>query len=78
MYIMLLKYCYSFSAITACTNGRSLTKAKLNRLINSVCLPVRSVTKKMKREKCIKNYTVKTIVHGVRKISPGQFPPIKG
>ena len=50
MYIMLLKVYYSsFSAFTACTfdwliDGRSLVKTKLNRLINSVCFRVRSIT----------------------------------
>ena len=58
---MLLKvYCYSFLAITACTfdlliDGRYIVKTKLNRLINSVCFRVRSITKKSKDG----NYSVK-------------------
>ena len=53
-------YCYSFSAVKArsfewLTDGKSLVKTKLNRLINSVCLRVRSITKKEKHG----NYIVK-------------------
>ena len=52
--------CYSFSAITArlfelLTDDKSLIKTKLNRLINSVCSRVRSITKKEKHG----NYSVK-------------------
>ena len=60
-YIMLLKVCCSsFSSITACTfdwmtDGRSLIKTKLNRLVNSVCFRVRSVAEKAKHG----NYSVK-------------------
>ena len=61
---MLLKiYCSSFSTVTACTfdwltDGRFLMKTKLNRLINSVCFRVRSITKKVKHGNYI-NYSVK-------------------
>ena len=61
MYITLLKVCCSwFSAVMACkfdwlTDGRSLIKTKLNRLINSVCFPMRSITEKVKHG----NYRVK-------------------
>ena len=54
MYIMLIKACCSsFSAVAACTfdwltDRRSLIKTKLNRLINNVCFPVRSITEKAK------------------------------
>ena len=54
MYIMLLKeYCSSFLAVIAwtfdwLTDGRSLKKAKLNRLINSVCFRVWLIIKKAK------------------------------
>ena len=51
--MLLQVYCFSFSAVTACTydwltDGRSLIKSKLNRLINNVCFQVRSITKKAK------------------------------
>ena len=61
---MLLKVYYSsFSTVTACTfdwltDERSLMKTKLNRLVNSVCFRVRSVTKKVKHGNYI-NYSVK-------------------
>ena len=57
---MLLKVYYSsLSVVTACTlhwliDDRSLAKTKLNRLINSLCFPVRSITKKGKHG----NYSV--------------------
>ena len=46
-------HCYLFSAATArsfewLTDGKSLIKSKLNRLINSVSFRVRSITKKEK------------------------------
>ena len=46
-------YCYSFSAVKACSfewlaDGKSMIKKKLNRLINSVCFRVQSITKKEK------------------------------
>ena len=58
---MLLKaFCSSFSAVTGCTfdwlpDGRPLIKTKFNRLINSVCFRVRSITEKAKHG----NYSVK-------------------
>ena len=75
MYIMLLKVCYSsFPACTACTfdwlvDGRSLVKTKLNHLINSVYLRVRSITKKAwilvrNTEVTVWKYTAKSIVYG--------------
>ena len=58
IYCML--YCYSFSAVTAhslewLTHGKSSIKTKLNRLINSICFRVRSITMKKKYG----NYSVK-------------------
>ena len=73
MYIMLLKvYCSSFSTVTAytfdwLTDGRFLMKTKLNRLINSVCFRVRSITKKVKHENYI-NYSVKVHSDSLRYI----------
>ena len=51
IYCML--YCYSFLAVAArsfewLADGKSLIKTKLNRLINSVCFLVWSITKKEK------------------------------
>ena len=61
-------YYSSFSSVTACTydwltDGRSLIKAKLNSLINSVCFQVQSTTKKGKHG----NYSVKSTTHGTCK-----------
>ena len=52
--------CYSFLAATThsferLTESESLIKTKLNRLINSVCFRVRSISKKEKHG----NYSVK-------------------
>ena len=80
MYIMLLKVYYSaFSAFTACTsnwlnNDRSLVETKLNRSINSVCLWLRTITKKAEilvqnTEITVWKYTVKTTVHGTWNIA---------
>ena len=66
---MLLKVCCSsFSTVTACTfdwltDGTSLIKTNLNRLINSVCFRVQSITETLKLQCKSTQWKMQYMVH---------------